>query len=142
MQVRALKTFNGRLGLIRAGVVITVDDRYGKQLVNNRLAVVHEPQRLEPDNAGDPGPDLNADLGGPQSSKGEGDEGNAADDDSAGSSDEADGDHDETEAETPTRSRRSRASGSTDDSSEDRPAGGRGVRSSSLRQGRPSRKKT
>lgn len=145
MQVRALKTFNGRLGLIRAGVVITVDDRYGKQLIANKLAEVHVPRTNGSDSAFQPGPESNTDLGGPQSTK-DGDEGNAEDDDQDGSSgDEVDQDEETTDEETTdeeTESQRDQESGSTGDSSVGRRGGGRGRQSSSPRAGRRSRKKT
>lgn len=38
MQIRALRTFGGKQGLIRAGIVVTVDDRYGARLIAQRLA--------------------------------------------------------------------------------------------------------
>lgn len=127
MQVKALKTFNGRLGLIRAGVVITVDDRYGKQLIANKLAEIHVPRTNGPDSASQLGPESNTDLGGPQSTKG-GDEGNAEDDDQDGSSED--------------ESKRSPDDGLVAVSSEVPRAGGRGQRSLSPRAGRRSRKKT
>src|SRR5690606_17448471 len=122
-----LKTFNGRLGLIRAGVVITVDDRYGKQLIANRLAEVHVPRTNGPDNASQPGPESNTDLGGPQSMK-DGDEGNAEDDDQDGSSEDK-VDQDEETTNEAIESRRDQESGSTEDSSVGRRGGGRGQRS-------------
>jgi hypothetical protein len=36
MQYRALKTFRGRYGLIRAGMVVTLDDRYAAELLIGR----------------------------------------------------------------------------------------------------------
>jgi hypothetical protein len=38
MQVRALRSFRGRLGMVRAGLVLTVEDTYGRALVRQRLA--------------------------------------------------------------------------------------------------------
>jgi hypothetical protein len=141
MQVKALKTFNGRLGLIRAGVVITVDDRYGKQLIANKLVEVHVPRTNGPDSAFQPGPESNTDLGGPQSTK-DGDEGNAEDDDQDGSSDEDEVDQDEETTDEGTESKRSPDDGLAAASSEVLRAGGRGQRSSSRQAGRRSRKKT
>lgn len=128
MQVKALKTFNGRLGLIRAGTVITVDDRYGKQLINNKLAEKHAPAPLEPES--------NTDLGGPPSTK-DGDLGN----------DDGEGDEDEDHSEDSppgdeTKSQLEQGSGSTESSSAGRRAGGRAKPLSSQQVGRRSRKRT
>jgi|SRR5690606_4711292 len=124
MQVEALKTFNGRLGLVRTGMIITVDDRYGSQLIKNRLARVHVPMPLEPDR--------NADLGGPDRTKEGGGEGNGS---GAGS-------EDDNPSPEETSSQQDPESGETDASSEVPRAGGRGQRSSSRQAGRRSRKKT
>lgn len=45
MQIRALRTFGGQYGVIRTGIVLTVDDRYGGRLIANGLAeqIVMEP---------------------------------------------------------------------------------------------------
>lgn len=139
MQIRALKTFNGRLGLVRAGVVITVDDRYGNQLIANGLAAKHNPDANAPQSATQPGPDANTDLGGPKSTKGEGDEGNGEDDDGAGSSDEADGEDGKSEA---TGSQPDPESGEADSSKAGRRGGGRARPLSSQQVARRSRKKT
>lgn len=120
MQIRAIKTFNGRMGLIRDGMIVTVEDKYGNQLVRSGLAVVHTPPDIiEPTrNAAIPAPDRVA--------------GKVSGDDNAESS-QAD-DSGETTSEL------SQASGQEDDSSEDRPAGGRRRRSSSQRRAPRSRK--
>lgn len=39
-QIRALKTFQGRHGLVRAGSIITVQDSYAAQLIRNGLAAM------------------------------------------------------------------------------------------------------
>lgn len=114
MQVRALKTFDGRLGLVRTGAVITVDKQYGNQLIRSGLAALFIPSNLEPDS--------NVALDGPNSTKNEGDEGNE-------SSDEAGLSHD-------------RDDGSMEDSSAGPRAGGRAKLSSAQLQGRRSRKRT
>lgn len=121
MQVEALKTFNGRLGLVRAGMIITVDDRYGSQLIKNRLARVHVPRSLEPDR--------NADLGGPDRTKEGGGEGNGF----------GAGPEDDNPPPEEASSQQDPESGSTEDSSAGRRGGGWGRRSSSPRAGRRSR---
>ena len=121
MQIRALKTFNSKQhGLVREGMVITVDDRYGNKLIAGMrpLAAV---MPLEPErNASLPGPDKVKDS-----------EGNEERDDAtAGSSRRRGGRR--------TSSEPAPASGETDNSSEAQPEGGQGRRSSSRRQGRRS----
>lgn len=39
MRIRALKTFMSKHGLVRTGIVTTVDDRYAQALIRGRLAV-------------------------------------------------------------------------------------------------------
>lgn len=114
MQVRALKTFNGRIGLVRTGEVITVDDRYGKQLVSNKLAAPHKP--------GDKAPESNKDLGDAPSNKDANDEGDGGGNGTESSQDEDDGEK--------------------DDSKGEQQAGGKGRAVSSRQVGRRSRKKT
>jgi hypothetical protein len=55
MRVRALKTHFGRHGLIRAGIVFTVDDRYGGDLLRSGL-VERVPLRPEQTTAYDSAP--------------------------------------------------------------------------------------
>lgn len=121
MQILAVKTFNNnkKLGLVRAGMVITVDERYGLQLIRRKLAKPFNP-------AVPVAPPQNASLPGPDKVKEEGDEGNGAGDD----------DSDET------LSQQSPESGSTESSSVVRRGGGRRAQSSSQRPARASRKKT
>lgn len=141
MQIRALKTFSSNLGLagepkqlVRTGLIITVPDHYGKQLIAGKLAALHNPeaQPLEPQR--------NTDLGGAPRAKdgegegeGEGDEGNGSCDDEAEVS--------ETEQQE-TESSQDQDDSSEDSSSEAPPAAGRSRRSSSQRPGRRSRKRT
>lgn len=133
MQVRALKTFNSRdYGLIRTGVVITVSERYGRQIVQKGFAEVHEAESREPDNVGDPGPDDNRDLG--QAPKRKEPEGNAEGSD-------GDDSHDP-ETEVATSSERSQDDGSTESSVEVPQTAGRRQLLSSRQVARPSRKKT
>lgn len=112
MQLRALKTFNSKqIGLVRDGMIITVNDRYGAQLVKSKLA------ELTPDsNKSLPGPDRRkVDAGNEQ-----------RDDATAGSSQRSGGE---------TKSEPEQESGETENSSEDPPAGGRKRRSSSRPRG-------
>lgn len=143
MQVRAIKTFNSNLGvsgapkqLVREGLVITVSDRYGQQIIASRLAVKHVPRENKPER--------DTDLGGPDKTKKaapEGDLGNGEDDENAGSSDEPNGEEETDETEE-TESSQDQESGEDESSSEDRRTAGRTRRSSSQRPARRSRKKT
>jgi hypothetical protein len=142
MQVTALKTFAGKMGLVRTGMTITVDERYGKQLIKSKLAVLAGAQTNNPD---DPTlqPERNTDLGGPESTKDdEDDEGNEeeGDDPEDESSDEPDEESSETTDEQ--GSSQERGSGSGRSSSADRRGGGRARPLSSQQVGRRSRKKT
>ena len=40
MQIRALRSFRGRYGFVRKGLVLTVEDSYARGLIQNRLAEV------------------------------------------------------------------------------------------------------
>lgn len=124
MQIRALKTFNSKAhGLVRGGVVITVDDAYASKLIRSNLAESHAPE-----NADQPGPAQNKALSGPDKRSGKGSSDDNADSSRGSSSDDE------------TSSQRRRASGETENSSEDPPEDGPGRRSSSRRQGRRSPK--
>lgn len=150
MQVRALKTWNDNrkpngLGLIRAGVVITVDERYGRQIISSGLAVKHTPPG--PAIATTPGPDMNTALPGPDSTKnamGAGDDGedpnmgNEEEEDEVEEEEEVEEEVEEEEVET--RSRRKPASGSKVSSSAGQQVGGRKRPLSSQQVGRRSRK--
>lgn len=120
MQIRALKTFAGHLGLIRAGTVITVDSTYGSRLIANGLAAVHDIELLSPDRnvAHESAPIVKAD------------EGNTVDDIVGSSS-----------GNQTDEQKLNRARGATGNSSEDSPADGGGRRSSSRRAGRRSRRR-
>lgn len=136
MQVRAIRTFSSNLGfsgepkqLVRTGLVITVSDHYGRQLIAGKLAVLHNPE------ARPLAPQRNTDLGGAPRTKdgeGEGDEGNESCDDEAEGS--------ETERQE-TESSQDQGDSSQDSSSEDHPTAGRARRSSSQRPGRRSRRR-
>lgn len=117
MQVRALKTFSGRQGLVRAGQVVTVDERYAKQLLAGKLVEPHRPDYpLKPES------DKNL---GDAPEKKDGDEGN----ESRGESNDS-------------TSSQGQESSATEDSSAAQPAGGRRRPLSSQQVGRRSRKKT
>lgn len=139
MQVRAIKTFQNKTygvkpsGLVRTGLVLTVPERIATQWIRLKLVVQHDPTR---DEKMAPGPDDNKMLDGPDSNKST--EGADVDE----SEDETNHlDDDEAEDEG-----KDEASEESDEASEDsragRQTGGKAVRSSSLRQGRRSRKKT
>jgi hypothetical protein len=124
MQIRALKTFMGRNGLIRTGLVVTVDDRYANQLITKGLVARHvEPIGPKSNAAIDEAPQKKIDEG-DDSGKGQKEQS------SAGS---------EIEETAPSPSPEN-GSGTT--SSEDQPEGGLVTRSPSRRRARPSRKKT
>jgi hypothetical protein len=117
MQVKALKTFSGRMGLIRTGEVITVEDRYGNQLIRNKLVEPHTPVLSKPEsnkNLGD-APERKDDEGNPEDNQGN-DEGSAASSQSqnaddgkeANSSDEQQGGGKGKPVSSPRRARRSR----------------------------------
>jgi hypothetical protein len=134
MQIKALKTFNSKnLGLIRTGIIVTVEKRYAQQLIKTGLAEEHKPKKNEPDNAGGLQPDSNTSLGDAPRQK-EPDLGNDPDDGQEGSSDEPPTDE--------TESSQDQASGSTDSSSEAPPVAGKKKQLSSRQVGRPSRKRT
>lgn len=145
MQVTALKTFAGKMGLVRTGMTITVDERYGKQLIKSKLAVLAGAQTSNPN---DPGlhPDRNTNLDGPESTKDdeddEDDEGNEfeGDDPEDESSDEPDAESSETTDEQ--GSSQEPDSGSGRSSSAGRRGGGRARPLSSQQVARRSRKKT
>ncbi len=125
MQIRASKTFNGRLGLIRTGTVVTVPDNYARDLISKGLATRHVPGVNEPQQ--------NTDLGGAPSTK-DGDLGNE------------DGDDDDHSEDSPSpdeaSSKQSEESGSAESSSAARKGGGRTRPLSSQQVGRRSRKRT
>lgn len=116
MQVLALKTFAGKLGLIRAGTVVTVDDRYGGNLIARNLAVLHTATPLAPEK--------NASLPGPERVKGN-DEGRDGDAPNRGTNTEP-----------------SQESGSEENSEGAHQTDGQDRPSSSRRAGRRSKKKT
>lgn len=120
MHVRALKTFSGRMGLIRTGEVFTVDDRYGKQLMNNKLVVPHEPEQ--------PKPETDKNLGDAPENKG----GAGGEDDGGGNASGSDASSQSQNADA----------GKTDDTSAEQQGGGKAKAVSSPRAGRRSRKKT
>lgn len=124
MQVKALKTFAGKYGPIRTGMIVTVDERYGRALLGRNLVVAVGAQTSDP---GLLEPERNTDLGGAPETKGD-----------AGNDDVGD---DPSEAQ-PEDSSHNQDTGSEIDSSEDPPTAGWGRRSSSPRAGRRSRKKT
>lgn len=119
MQVRALRTFNSKnFGLIRDGMIVTVDDRYGNQIIKSGLAERHVPD------AGDPlQPQNDKSLPGPDKTK----------DDDAGNG-ERDDDTNDSSRTNETSSEHAPESGETESSSAGRRGGGRKKRSSSRRQ--------
>ena len=115
MQIRALRTFNSKYGLIRTGIVTTVDDRYGNQLIRSGLAAMVKPdEQREPDaNAALPGAPQTkkVDLG---NAEGEGEDENLPEDDpaQADGTDSSEGQEDDgqdSESSSRPRGRRSRA---------------------------------
>lgn len=123
MRVIATKTFAGKMGLIRGGSIITVDDRYAQQLISNKLALRHEGP--DPDMKALGGAPENKDLGGAPSNKGEGDVGG-----------------NERSDDRESTSSQDQEPGKAGDSSAGQPAAGRMPPVSSRQVGRRSRKKT
>ena len=118
MQIRALKTFNSKqVGLVREGMLFTVSDRYGQQLVKTGLA---KPDVTPDHDKSLPGPDRRKEQARVEAGN------EQRDDATAGSSQRSGGE---------TRSEPAPESGGTENSSEDPPAGGRRRRSSSQPRG-------